>query len=131
MYEETARVTHETTLRHAGTDKTLDFIIKSQCIAPGINKTVRNIIAHCRECASQKAYPKKMTTPMRSIYPPADPGTTLAIDHTGPHPMAQGYRYILAIPCITSKHLVLIPQKAITAVETARALLWIFIAHLI
>ena len=63
---------------------------------------------------------------MPFICSPAKPGTTLAMDHIGPYPMAQCYRCILAITCITSKHLVLIPQKTITAIETARALLTYF-----
>ena len=67
-----------------------------------------------------------MTSSMRSDCPPAEPRTTLAIDHTGPYPMVQGYRYILAITCITSKHLVLIPQKTKTAIETACMLLAYF-----
>ena len=122
LYDTIAQNTHASTLRHAGADKVIDFV-KSKCVAPGFAKHARLITAKCIPCATQKAYTKNLTAPSRSIPPSAAPGEFLSCDHSGPFPSAQGYQYILAITCNTSKHLTLLPQKSVSAIETARALL--------
>ena len=124
LYESITETVHSSTLKHAGPMKTIQYI-KSQCFAPGLDKVARHVISRCKKCASQKAYTRNQTAPMRSI-PFSEPGAVIAVDHTGPYPSSQGYSYVLSITCVTSKHLVLIPQKAITAIATARALLTYF-----
>ena len=125
LYKSITLQTHASTLKHAGALKTIDYI-KAKCFAPGLNKVARLIVAQCKQCASQKTYTQNTTPGMKSIPPNYEPGSFIAVDHTGPYPCKQGYSYILTVTCLASKHLVLLPQKSITAVATARALLTYF-----
>ena len=54
---------------------------------------------------------------MRSM-PLEQPGHAISADHVGPFSPSNGYKYILTITDITSKHIALYPQKEITASET-------------
>ena len=62
---------------------------------------------------------------MRSM-PLEQPGHSIAVDHVGPLPPSNGYKYILTIMDITSKHLALFPQREVTASETLSKLLQYF-----
>ena len=68
MYEETVRLTP--TLRNR---QNIGLYHKVTIHSTRINKMVRNTVAHCRERASQKAYPKDRTTSMRFTRTPAHP----------------------------------------------------------
>ena len=124
LYDQIIDSTHATTLKHVGAAKTIAYL-KGQAIMPGIDKMVRFRIAQCRECATQKAYTKNLKAPMRSM-PLEQPGHSIAVDHVGPLPPSNGYKYILTITDITSKHLALFPQREVAASETLSKLLQYF-----
>ena len=116
LYEQVIRVTHETTLGHAGAFKTIQYI-KSFAVVPGIDKIARQLINQCRKCVTQKAYTHSGRRPMSSVQVEAV-GIKQSLDHVGPLRTCDGFSYILVICDNTSKFVQAYPQKEITAVET-------------
>ena len=103
LYDQIIDTTYATTLKHVGVTKTIAYL-KGQAIMPGIDKMVRYKIVQCCECA------------LRSM--PLELGHAISADHVGPLPLLNGYKCILTITDITSKHMALYPQKEINVNET-------------
>ena len=107
LYDQIIDTTHATTLKHVAVKKTIAYL-KGQAIMLEVDEMVRYKIAQCRECATQKAYTNNLKAPMRSM-PLEQPGHAFSADHVGPFPPSNGYKYILTIMDITSKHMALYP----------------------
>ena len=110
---------HDSSLSgHVGYDKTLARV-EEEFWWPGLKKAVKDYVSSCDICQKNNYSRKTLRAPMQ-VLPLAEVFQRIFVDFVVCTPASSGCKFILTIICATSKYLIAIPMKEISALETAR-----------
>ena len=107
---------------HLGRDATFERV-KSLFFWPGLSKEVGSFVAKCRICSLVKP---RYYDPLLNPLIAKAPFECLAIDHIGPLPPSQGYRYLLVMIDMYSRYPFVFPVKSLGTVEVTECLKKVF-----
>ena len=117
---------HMTVGGHLGVAKSVTAVRKLEYWWPGMHNTARHVVRSCRGCqfAAARMNSNLAAEATRYISVPQHKWSVVSIDHVGPFPVSDGFRYLLVVMDNFSKFLVVIPTVNVDPATTARALFY-------
>ena len=112
---------HATGAGHGAGGKRLYEVIKDHYFWPGMEQECHEFVRACKICASRKSSPSQ-GAPAGAAPTPTRPFEVIHIDHKGPLPLSQGFRYVLVVVCALTRFTLFVPVMSTTQEATLEAL---------